>query len=241
LGTNGSSGTSGKDGTFFGSSGTSGTSGAGTSGTSGTSGLGTSGTSGVNGTFFGSSGTSGTSGTSGAGSSGTSGVSGTNGTSGSSGFLNLSGTTDNGIITWNNPLSFGNVESNLTFDGSTLSVTGNIENSGYVTSTTYRETYSDLGTGGSVTLDLSTANNFRRQFNATATITISNAPGAPRAFGFTLTAVNAGAHVITWPASIDWVSGTAPILTSAGTDVLTFFTFNGGTTYYGFVVGKNMS
>jgi hypothetical protein len=53
--------------------------------------------------------------------------------------------------------------------------------------------------------------------------------------------VNAGTYAITWPASIDWVGGTSPILTSTGTDVLTFFTFNAGTTYYGFVVGKNLS
>jgi hypothetical protein len=53
--------------------------------------------------------------------------------------------------------------------------------------------------------------------------------------------VNAGAYSITWPNSIEWVGGSSPILTSSGTDILTFFTFDGGTSYYGFVVGKNMS
>jgi hypothetical protein len=129
----------------------------------------------------------------------------------------------------------------MTFDGTSLSVTGNVVVTTFVTSTTFRETYSDQGTGGSVTLDLATANNFRRQFNATSTISINNAPGVPRAFGFTFTMVNAGAYSITWPGSINWVNGSAPILTSAGTDVLSFFTFDGGSTYYGFVVGKNMS
>jgi hypothetical protein len=89
-------------------------------------------------------------------------------------------------------------------------------------------------------LNLAASNNFRRQFNGTSTITFDNVPPT-NAFGFTFTMVNAGAHIITWPANIDWVGGTAPILTSAGTDVLTFFTFDGSTTYYGFVVGKNMS
>jgi hypothetical protein len=97
-----------------------------------------------------------------------------------------------------------------------------------------------LGTGGSATLDLATANNFRRQFNGAATLTFSNPP-ASNAFGFTLSVVNAGAYSITWPNSVDWPGGSAPILTSAGVDVLTFFTFNGGTTYYGFIVGKNIS
>jgi hypothetical protein len=128
----------------------------------------------------------------------------------------------------------------MTFDGTSLSVTGNVVVTTFITSTTFRETYSDLATGGSVTLDLATANNFRRQFNAGATISFSNPP-ASNAFGFTFTMVNAGTYSITWPASIDWVGGTAPILTSSGVDVLTFFTFNGGTTYYGFVVGKNLS
>jgi hypothetical protein len=170
---------------------------------------------------------------------GTSGTSGTtppgftSGTSGTNGFA-LNGVTDNGLLTYQAAPAQANVEANLTFDGNILGVVGS------VTATTFRETYSDLATGGSITLDLSTANNFRRQFNATSTITFSNAPST-NAFGFTFTMVNAGTYAITWPASIDWAGGSAPILTSSGTDVLTFFTFNGGTTYYGFVVGKNMS
>jgi hypothetical protein len=98
----------------------------------------------------------------------------------------------------------------------------------------------DLGIGTDTTIDLSLANNFRTQFSGTSTITFSNPPTL-NAFGFTFTMVNAGGYSITWPASIDWVNGSAPILTSIGTDVLSFFTFDGGTTYYGFVVGKNMS
>ena len=152
----------------------------------------------------------------------------------------MNGSTNNGLLTYQDVPVQANIESNLTFDGTTLSITGNILSSTHITSTTFRETYADLGTGGSTTLDLSTANNFRRQFNSTATLTYTNPP-ASNAFGFTFTMVNAGAFAITWPASVDWVNGSAPILTSTGTDVLSFFTCNGGTTYYGFVVGKNMS
>ena len=110
-----------------------------------------------------------------------------------------------------------------------------------IKSVTYRETFSDAGTGGSVTLDLSTANNFRRQFNGNATVTFSNPPASPNGFGFTLVTVNAGAYTITWPGSVDWAGGSAPTLTSSGTDVLVFYTYDGGTTYYGFVSGKNMN
>jgi hypothetical protein len=97
-----------------------------------------------------------------------------------------------------------------------------------------------LGTGGSVGLDLSTANNFRRQFNGTSTITFNNPP-ASNAFGFTFVVVNAGAYSITWPLNVDWAGGSAPILTSSGVDVLVFYTFDGGTTYLGFVAGKNLN
>ena len=220
----------------------------------------------MNGTFFGSSGSSGSGGSSGtstpgitSGTSGTSvpgitsGTSGTGATAGTSGALLLSGTTDNGVITLNGSAPNATVENNLTFDGTTLTLagalsqtgnitlTGNLGASGFINSTVYRETFSDLGTGGSATLDLSTANNFRRQFNGAATLTYTNAPTSPIGFGFTLITVNAGAYSITWPASVDWVGGSAPILTSSGTDVLVFYTYNGGTTYYGFVTGKNLS
>jgi hypothetical protein len=150
-GTTGSSGSSGVAGTS-GSSGVAGTSGSsgssgisGTTGSSGSSGVaGTSGSSGINGTSgsSGSSGVAGTSGSSGSsgisgttGSSGSSGINGTSGssgssgvagTSGSSGLLLLTGTTNNGIITLNGTVPSGSVESNLTFDGSVLMVTGSI-------------------------------------------------------------------------------------------------------------------
>ena len=136
-GTSGSSGTSGNDGAP-GSSGTSGSTGtSGTSGSSGTSGNdgapGSSGTSGTSGST-GTSGSSGTSGNDGApGSSGTSGTSGntgapgSSGTSGTSGILPLTGTTTNGVITYDGD-GTGTVESNLTFDGntSTLGVIGTV-------------------------------------------------------------------------------------------------------------------
>jgi hypothetical protein len=129
----------------------------------------------------------------------------------------------------------------MTFDGTSLVVTGDATISNFVKSTTFRETFNDLGTGGSATLDLTTANNFRRQFSGTATVTFSTPPASPNGFGFTLVTVNAGAYSITWPITVKWTGGSAPILTSSGTDVLVFYTYNGGSTYYGFVTGKNLA
>jgi hypothetical protein len=240
------SGTSGQDGTLFGSSGTSGQ--AGTSGTSGSTPPGmTSGTSGQDGTLFGSSGTSGQAGTSGTTPAGM-----TSGTSGTSQFP-LTGNTDNGLLTYDVATVGANVEANITFNGSTLTIIGNTTQTGdvnvtgavtattHITSTTFRETFNNLGTGGSVNLDLSTANNFRRQFNANATITFTNPP-ASNAFGFTILTVNAGAYTLTWPANIQWPGGIEfPLLTNTGVDVLVFYTYDAGTTYYGFVSAKNLS
>ncbi len=123
-GTSGTSGSSGTSGTR-GSSGSSGTAGsAGTAGSSGSAGT------------AGSSGTSGTRGSSGStGTSGSSGTSGTSGSAGSSGTLTLSGTTNDGILTLNGSAPNATVESNLTFNGSQLTVVGNEVVSGSTTIT----------------------------------------------------------------------------------------------------------
>jgi hypothetical protein len=216
-GSSGTSGISGTDGTYFGTSGTSGI-----SGTSGTS-------------FYGvTSGTSGISGTSGTSFYGvTSGTGGSAGTSGTSGFLTLTGTTDNGILTLNGAQPNASVEANLRFDGSLLTVTG------AVSPTTYRETYSDLGTGGGTfSIDLSTANNFRRTVNANGTVTMTNPPSG-KAFGFTIALTNGGGYTLTWT-SVKWPGGAQPTLTTSGTDIIVIYTYDGGSTYYGFLAGKNM-
>jgi hypothetical protein len=58
----------------------------------------------------------------------------------------------------------------------------------------------------------------------------------------TLIVTNGGLATVTWLSgahdgggnAIQWAGGTAPTLTSSGTDILTFTTFNGGTNWYGF-------
>jgi len=47
---------------------------------------------------------------------------------------------------------------------------------------------------------------------------------------------------LTYPTSVDWAGGTAPDAPADGeTDVLSFYTTDGGTTYYGFQVGDAMA
>jgi hypothetical protein len=45
-----------------------------------------------------------------------------------------------------------------------------------------------------------------------------------------------------WPGTVDWAGGAAPTnLQTTGTDILVFYTYNGGTNFYGFHTGVNMS
>ena len=56
------------------------------------------------------------------------------------------------------------------------------------------------------------------------------------------TAGSSAPATFTYPASVDWPSGTAPDAPSDGeTDVLSFYTADGGTTWYGFQVGDALA
>lgn len=70
---------------------------------------------------------------------------------------------------------------------------------------------------------------------ATTNITFTFAGAQPTGTitEFVLELTNGGAYTITWPASVDWPSGTAPTLTTSGKDILVFYTRDGGTTWSG--------
>jgi len=50
---------------------------------------------------------------------------------------------------------------------------------------------------------------------------------------FRVLITNGGSQVLTWPGSVVWLSGSPPVLQTAGVDELHFFTPDGGTTWYG--------
>ena len=72
---------------------------------------------------------------------------------------------------------------------------------------------------------------------------------ASQSNSLTLIITNGGAGTITFKAganggggnSAKWAGGTAPTLTTSGIDILTFTTFDGGTTYFGFAAGLAMA
>lgn len=65
------------------------------------------------------------------------------------------------------------------------------------------------------------------------TIEFSGWPDADLVSSFTIKLINAGAHTITWPASIDWPGGAEPSWTAAGTDFALFMSDDNGTIVYG--------
>lgn len=97
--------------------------------------------------------------------------------------------------------------------------------------------------GGTLTLDLSTAGIFYVNLNANVTtLTISNTQTIGSS-AFTLIFIADGTpRSVTWGASILWPGGTAPTLTSTNgkDDIFSFVTIDGGTTWYGFNGGQNL-
>lgn len=94
-------------------------------------------------------------------------------------------------------------------------------------------------------IDLSLGNWFTKTITAATTFTASNVPATGTVASFILELTNGGAFTISWSASfgtnvIDWAGGTQPTLTAAGKDVLGFYTYDGGATWIGLVLGKDV-
>lgn len=81
-------------------------------------------------------------------------------------------------------------------------------------------------------VDCSAGNFFTKTASGALTWTVTNVP-ASRAFAFILRLTNGGTGTQTWFSGIKWPNGTAPLLTTSGTDVLAFLTEDGGTTWRG--------
>lgn len=108
----------------------------------------------------------------------------------------------------------------------------------------YAETLNNLGnTGATPNIDLSNGNFVVATLNQNATFTFSNPPAGAWSFTLFLTNDATPSRVIAWPASVVWPSGTTPARTTTAskTDVYTFFTVNGGTTWYANLAQYNYS
>lgn len=95
-------------------------------------------------------------------------------------------------------------------------------------------------------IDLAAGNYFSKTITAGTTFTVSNVPATGTVASFILDLTNGGSQTISWSASfggssrIKWAGGTTPTLTTSGRDVLGFYTYDGGTTWTGLLLGKDV-
>ena len=140
----------------------------------------------------------------------------------------------------------GNTDGTLVLqtNGSTTALTLGTDQSavfaGDLKGLSLQETYVALS-GTTPSVDCSAGNVFALSTTGNTTFTFSNPPTSGTGYGFILKLTAGGTHTVSWPASVDWAAATAPDAPASGeTDVLGFLTYDGGTTWYGFLAGDAM-
>lgn len=160
--------------------------------------------------------------------------------------------TTNGLLKLWNGSSWDTIAVNSAIkevsDDTSPSLGGNLDAADYIVGKPvikdYAETVKAHGTtGGSITCNLEDGNIHTITLNAATTFTFSNPPASGKAGSLTLIITQASTAVsVTWPASVDWVYGSAPSLSEDSTDyVLVFLTTDGGTTWRGWLSGSDFS
>lgn len=108
----------------------------------------------------------------------------------------------------------------------------------------YNERYEAVtSTSNATTVNCENANSFSHTLTENTTFTFSNPPASGVSYTFSIEIIqdaSASGFTVTWPASVDWPSATAPTLTATASakDVFVFMTRDGGTTWYGFTAGQ---
>jgi len=131
-------------------------------------------------------------------------------------------------------------------DGTTLKSGGTVLDGGRLQLPAHDEaTASPTISGGTLTLDLAQGNVFNVAQDADiTTLAFSNVPASGRLVSVTLilTQDATGGWTIAWPAAVKWDGGVAPTLvtTAASTALLSLLSFDGGTTWLGFLAGSDL-
>jgi hypothetical protein len=114
-------------------------------------------------------------------------------------------------------------------------ITGNVNISGNVKAQTYQETFSNVSiASGNITCNLASATIFKTVVTSAANVIFTSPPPNLTGFSFLIQLSQTGSYALTWPASIQWPSNTAPTLsTTAGyVDTIALYTIDGGSNYY---------
>ena len=157
--------------------------------------------------------------------------------------LVISGIIDDTVPSLNRTYSSSKINSELqTIEGDISNLDSNKLNKsgGTMTGaiTAIRETQVSLGVSSAI--DLSLGNLFTKSINSSTKFSVLNCLSSGTSNSFILELVNAGAFTITWFSGIKWAEGIAPILTASGIDVLGFYSYDGGVTWKGLVLGNDM-
>jgi len=94
---------------------------------------------------------------------------------------------------------------------------------------------------GANDIDLSLGNYFTYTLSGAQTLTVSNVASSGSVAAFVIDITNGGSAALTFFSGVTWNAATAPTLTASGVDTLAFFTYDGGTTWRGFVLGQAMA
>jgi hypothetical protein len=95
--------------------------------------------------------------------------------------------------------------------------------------------------GGTTTIDCSTGTYFSTTVaTGASTFAFGNPATSGLTTSFELELTNGNSQTLTWPTGVDWAAGTAPTLTTAGIDLLSFVTRDAGSKWMGFVVGLDI-
>lgn len=130
-----------------------------------------------------------------------------------------------------------NVGGNINVVGNS-SITGNATISQITSTATIQENQVALGGGSAIDVRLGSV--FTKTISAATTFTVTGIPASGKVASFILELTNGGSSAITWWSGVKWAGGTAPSLTSAGLDVLGFYTYDGGTNWRGLLMGRDV-
>lgn len=106
------------------------------------------------------------------------------------------------------------------------------------------ETLNNLGDGsGTRAINLASGNVVRARLTGNTTFTFTGATASTAcSFGLYVIQDGTGNHTVTWPGSVRWSGGAPTLSTNANAvDILVFETIDGGTTWYGSLVGTNFA
>lgn len=113
----------------------------------------------------------------------------------------------------------------------------------YPTLTGVREAIVNLGAvSGTQTFNLQSGNIFQVKPNGAITVSPSNVPSSGTFVGILVRHEGDGtARTYTWPGTTKWAYGETPTMTSTNAkfDLISLFTYDGGTTWFGQVIGQN--